>query len=629
MIMRLNQPQAAPEPQPEPRRDSGPVPAQPPHKETAKDTVISVVIAFTLAFVFRSFVVEAFIIPTGSMAPTLLGAHVRFTSGQSGNSWAVAPWDGSPMEPRAIQGSPTAQLFVHDRLSGERLVTQGSPLSAGDRILVLKYVYALFEPRRFDVIVFKDTVSPSVNIIKRLVGLPGEQVALVDGDVFVRPAPTAADAALGMSSWAAQGWKVQRKPDRVQRAVWQRLYDSSMEPASPATAASGQPFQRPWTGAGWTEAGPGSERGTLEHPGGGPVTLAWDDAAVWMRLPNGEAFSREIDDRYPYNENWRSREQGGTMSRVFPVSDVRLGAGVRPGAAAVVRAVVAARGHEFAAEIDRQRRTARLLMRPQPDAPPATPAPWTTLAEAALADPWAGGGGGQPAVAVEFWHFDQSLELYVGGRRVVAGTYDWSPLERVRHATGRDLDDILAEHAQRMTSALGANVEFDPSRHGNPLVNPQLYRRAKVRWEFDGTAGGGGGAGPVRVSRLTLDRDIHYQPAEYFADPVTRQPLGLNEFPPAIATHPVSTMHVKPDQFFVLGDNSPQSKDSRLFDQPDWWVTNLMKRRGMVKPDGTVERGIVPRDLVLGRAFFVYFPALVRAPGRPPMPDFGRLRVID
>src|SRR5215813_7700995 len=44
-----------------------------------KETIESILVAFILAFIFRAFVVEAFVIPTGSMAPTLLGAHMRFT----------------------------------------------------------------------------------------------------------------------------------------------------------------------------------------------------------------------------------------------------------------------------------------------------------------------------------------------------------------------------------------------------------------------------------------------------------------------------------------------------------------------------------------------------------------------
>ena len=62
-------------------------PARPPAREEhgqVKETLISVVIAFVMAFVFRAFVIEAFIIPTGSMAPTLMGQHVRIQSEQTG-----------------------------------------------------------------------------------------------------------------------------------------------------------------------------------------------------------------------------------------------------------------------------------------------------------------------------------------------------------------------------------------------------------------------------------------------------------------------------------------------------------------------------------------------------------------
>src|SRR3954452_10233647 len=44
---------------------------------SVKETIESILIAFILAFIFRAFVVEAFVIPTGSMGPTLMGAHVR------------------------------------------------------------------------------------------------------------------------------------------------------------------------------------------------------------------------------------------------------------------------------------------------------------------------------------------------------------------------------------------------------------------------------------------------------------------------------------------------------------------------------------------------------------------------
>ena len=41
--------------------------------QSVRETIESIVVAFILAFLFRAFVAEAFVIPTGSMAPTLMG----------------------------------------------------------------------------------------------------------------------------------------------------------------------------------------------------------------------------------------------------------------------------------------------------------------------------------------------------------------------------------------------------------------------------------------------------------------------------------------------------------------------------------------------------------------------------
>src|SRR5262245_53750961 len=54
-------------------------PAAPPQTIPAdggwRETVESVAMAIILALLFRGFVAEAFVIPTGSMAPTLVGRH--------------------------------------------------------------------------------------------------------------------------------------------------------------------------------------------------------------------------------------------------------------------------------------------------------------------------------------------------------------------------------------------------------------------------------------------------------------------------------------------------------------------------------------------------------------------------
>src|SRR5437870_5406002 len=75
-----------------------PTSARPQVKDSnIKETLESILVAFILAFVFRAFIVEAFVIPTGSIAPTLLGAHMRFTCNDCGYQFAVnyAPQPGA------------------------------------------------------------------------------------------------------------------------------------------------------------------------------------------------------------------------------------------------------------------------------------------------------------------------------------------------------------------------------------------------------------------------------------------------------------------------------------------------------------------------------------------------------
>ena len=65
-----------------------------------KETITSLIIAFMLAFLFRGFVIEGFQIPTGSMAPTLMGKHTRLVNSANGYDWPIGPWnyiDGVPL----------------------------------------------------------------------------------------------------------------------------------------------------------------------------------------------------------------------------------------------------------------------------------------------------------------------------------------------------------------------------------------------------------------------------------------------------------------------------------------------------------------------------------------------------
>src|SRR3954471_6503336 len=80
-----------------------------------KDTVESIIVAFILAFIFRAFVVEAFVIPTGSMAPTLLGAHMRFSCEDCGYQFTVNYQSARPGEDEDVNIPRYAEAFKPSR----------------------------------------------------------------------------------------------------------------------------------------------------------------------------------------------------------------------------------------------------------------------------------------------------------------------------------------------------------------------------------------------------------------------------------------------------------------------------------------------------------------------------------
>jgi signal peptidase I len=109
-------------------------------KSTAREYFESIVIAVILALFVRTFVVQAFKIPTGSMENNLLiGDHLLV------NKFVFAP-SASRLE-RALLPMGT----IHRR----------------------------------DVIVFKYPVDPSRDFIKRVIGLPGETLEVRDKKVFI------------------------------------------------------------------------------------------------------------------------------------------------------------------------------------------------------------------------------------------------------------------------------------------------------------------------------------------------------------------------------------------------------------------------------------------------------------
>jgi len=101
-------------------------------KSVLREYTEAILVAVLLALLIRTFVVQAFKIPSGSMIPTLL---------------------------------------------------------VGDHILVNKFVYRFVAPKRGDVIVFKYPVDESRDFIKRIIAVGGEDLNIKDQKIYINCKP--------------------------------------------------------------------------------------------------------------------------------------------------------------------------------------------------------------------------------------------------------------------------------------------------------------------------------------------------------------------------------------------------------------------------------------------------------
>lgn len=114
------------------------------------ETVSVIVQALLLALIIRSLLFQPFSIPSGSMRPTLLEGDYLFVSKY------------------AYGYSRYSLPFGFDLFSGR--------------------IWSA-EPKRGDVVVFKLPSDPSVDYIKRVIGLPGDRVQMRGGQLFINDTP--------------------------------------------------------------------------------------------------------------------------------------------------------------------------------------------------------------------------------------------------------------------------------------------------------------------------------------------------------------------------------------------------------------------------------------------------------
>ncbi len=632
-----------------------------------REAIESIVIAFVLAFLFRTFEAEAFVIPTGSMSHTLRGAHKDVDCIQCGFRYQASASDeakqwtsGWRRRLREIETAlATAKLAYEtatpgrqrnraedelyqieeewvrhrqydtvsttcpmcrytmsvDPAPGEDLADDPEAQSGaeqltynGDRILVSKFEYQFHDPDRWEVVVFKFPGDAKMNYIKRLVGLPSETVRIQNGDIY-----TFRDG---------EDPAIARKPPAKVRAIMQLVHDNHFQPQALSDAGWPERWQVWPSGAavqsrGWqaklsdtTQSDGARNRWQgFSIDGESDITdwiryqhfvPGWDD---WQEVskrrlsPNqiGQIRPQLITDFYSYNTYVERGTANGPNDYRRAAKDLGLHwvgdllldcqVEVKSSQGELLLEVVEA-GRHFTATIDVATGKATLSI----DAVDSyAPTAATSLR-------------GPGRYRVELANVDDQLLLWIDGSLIEFDTE---------------------------TAYDGQSVFGDPAR-----IQPRST--AEDRGDL-APAGIGSRGASLSIFQLRLSRDIYYIAHRYdgrqhwvvtdydrAGEPF--RSIRPEDFPQflsdpslwsAFAHRSRQDFKLGPDQFFVLGDNSPSSADGRLWE----------RKTGR-------EHYYVPRELLIGKAVFIYWPhswgqiplAPRWVPGWPNFGDMGLVR---
>jgi signal peptidase I len=572
----------------------------PPRKEGWRETIESVVIAFILAFLFRTFEAEAFVIPTGSMAPTLYGRHKEITCPECKFVYAVGASSeldqNTSLLKRPVLSEavcPNCRFLTRiDKVSGAE--DEWTPVFKGDRILVNKFPFEFGDPQRWDIVVFKFPEHPQTNYIKRLIGLPGETLRIQQGDVYARKGQNTPLRILRKDN-----------PDK-QREVRILVYDD----AFPERRLHKIGWPERWAAVA-KDGAPGHITGWSDDNAG------WkhDTAARSFRLTPGKGKNkarRWIRYRHflPRRSDWDAvangrREELDARSRLQLIADF-CGYNATDGNPDMER------GQYWVGDLMLSCRVAIDQVVPKAE----------LLFE-----------------LNEGWRWYRCRIDVATGKATLSHTDSLSRDEKDEivlataetSVTGKghydirfsNVDDRLCLWVDDDLVEFGSQAAYKPHGGFNSLQEPTDSDMAPV-----GIAARGLG---ITVSRLLLERDIYYRsellhPYSHYINDDYSGGSTINEYDSQtngrefelLLTDPTAwfqeyerglsarktgadsdeyadvsfEFELGPDEFFMMGDNSPSSKDSRL-----WANTRRAEHRHAV-----------PRSALVGKAFFIYWP---------------------
>lgn len=566
-----------------------------PNISSSRESVESFVFVFVF-FLVLGVEAEGFVIPTGSMAPTLMGRHKEVTCPQCGFVYTVNADreindESNPSHGLRIEAGTCVNCRFQAGIADE-------PNFQGDRIYVMKTPIrfpGMNSPtvrlRRWDVAVFKLPEKPEVRYIKRLVGMPNETLRIYQGDIWVSN---------------LEGTDEFTRPARSLRhqdAMQIMVYDDNHR----AQALAADPRWARWvsrTPDGWKEdaASPGRYHVA-------PTAAEWVELHYRHRVPDPEQWAalrenqqlprppREtlITDFYAYNTDLTSASGGDfhatskAWSQPHWVGDLTIAASVQvESRAGKLRLELVKAGITERCEIDLSLGIASLFH-----------------GESRLGDPTPVAITPGRTHEIRFANVDDRLSLQVDGRAVFGDGVSY-------------FDHVI-----------------------NPTIVPTEADLDPVRIAIQGTS--------ATVSRLRLSRDIYYtlDPARadfrmndldgpYLDDPVAlfdwlSDPRHFSDF----AKVKPKDYPIRPGYYMMLGDNSPWSRDGRAWNRTD--------QRNPYDPsegwdDSGRESWEVPESLLIGKAFSVYWPHMkpfwpairvqrdIRLPARPNLEEMRWIR---
>lgn len=608
-----------------------------------REIVESLVVALVLALIFRAFAAEAFVIPTGSMASTLMGRHKDIYCEQCHFPFQISASeeanDGSDFQQdyktqSQVLGGTCPQCRWANYVGSDNFRRKTFLSFNGDRIFVNKSQFDFRDPARWHVTVFRYPGKPQMNYIKRLVGLENETIRIRHGDIFVK-------------KQGEDRFEIQRKPLRALQAMLRPVDDNDY--VQPKLHEIGWPVRwsnKPSNTTRWERSNDyKSFRMDAQVKADLPITLESKDPFHWLcfhnvipssddwfylsqgRMPGQfENNPQLITDFLAYNTGvLRSTDPQTNSSRLVSVREV----GATP-------PVVDKSGDQVKQSRPESTRKEHFIYT-NPNG---------------LGRNWVGDLALSCQLTTEKAQGVFCMELVKGGETfrclidLATGeaTLSIPGLDEIGESFFPDVKaptpiragksfDVMFCNIDEELRLIVENREIDFGSQGryDALCEPGgPLPRDRSPTQLDLTpASFGVYDAIVKLDKLKLQRDMYYIACNEKTGPLTcdlrSSPFGYHETENTIARvlstpdlwgsfGKTNMVEIKlgSGEYMMLGDNSAKSQDSRL-----WTTYNIQPG--------------VDRRLLIGEAVFVYWPHGHRIPGTrlALIPNFSKVRFID